>query len=134
MAGAVLLPERLEHQGAGFDLDLAQLLGDQKAMRLVTDDDRRRGGQPLQAQRRLLQHGALTRQRQKLLRDKAHADKGQSRVPAPPERMTGQSMDRSPEFFSSGRSKPRTTPDGVVGESEAARLAAIEDEQRLASA
>ncbi len=57
-----------QHDCLRRHVDLAQLLGDREAMRLVADHDRRlKFGEPDHAQCRLLQHRARTRQRQELL-------------------------------------------------------------------
>ena len=60
--------DRLEHDGLRRVVDHAQLLGDQEAMRLVADDDRRAGAEPVAAARGGLQHRLLVDQRQQLLR------------------------------------------------------------------
>jgi hypothetical protein len=60
-------PEGLEYRGARCDVQLPQLLRDQEPVRLVAHNHRRGRGETLEAQCRLLQHGARTGEGQQLL-------------------------------------------------------------------
>jgi hypothetical protein len=65
--GRGVASEGLEHGGARRNAQQSQLLGDQKAVRLVAHHHRRCRREALEAQQRLLQHGARTGERQQLL-------------------------------------------------------------------
>ncbi len=71
--------ERFEDQRLRRDADFAQLLGDDEAMLLVRDDERRGESGIGDATRRLLQQAALASQRQKLLRVKRARHRPQPR-------------------------------------------------------
>jgi hypothetical protein len=75
--------EGLKENGARLDIKLPQLFGNQKAMRVVTYDKGRRRLQTRQAQRRLLEHGVLAGQRQKLLRIQLPRQGPQARTGSP---------------------------------------------------
>ena len=67
--GRGVAPERLEDDGSARDAEGAHLLGDDEAMLLVGDDDRRlEQGLVADPQGRLLQHGLRSDQGQELLR------------------------------------------------------------------
>ncbi len=66
--GCGVASDGLEHDGLGLDLELPELFGDQESVCVVAHHDRRRGVQALEAQRRLLQHGARTDQGEELFR------------------------------------------------------------------
>ena len=70
---------RLENDGARRHLELAQLLGDQEAMLLVADDQRRGEAAAGHPPHRLLQHAALGDERQQLLRPQRPRQGPQSR-------------------------------------------------------
>jgi hypothetical protein len=59
--------ERLQDECARLDIDLPQLLRHQEPVRLIANDDGGRRRHSLEAQRRLLQHGALAGQGEQLL-------------------------------------------------------------------
>ena len=60
-------PRRLEHDRARLAVDRAQLLGHQKAVRLVAHHDRGADRQAREPAHGLLQHGVAAHQRQQLL-------------------------------------------------------------------
>ncbi len=65
--GSRVAAEGLEHRRTRLDIELAQLLGHEKPMGIVADDDRRRGAEAIQTQRGLLEHRALADQGEELL-------------------------------------------------------------------
>ena len=67
----------------------AELLGDQEAVLLVADDDRRREAPATGAQRGFLRAACGRRCSGQSCLGKLSRETGQRRVPEPPERMTG---------------------------------------------
>ena len=66
-AAAVLRPTGSSAMANGVDGDFAQLLGDDEAVLVVADHQRSRETLPHDALHRVLQHGPLADQREKLL-------------------------------------------------------------------
>ena len=69
---------RLKNDGWRLIAFVPQLLGDHKPVLCVTDDRRRAAVEAAQAPLRLLQHGALPPERQKLLGSRGSGDRPQS--------------------------------------------------------
>ena len=80
--GRGIATERLENGRPWADMQLAHLLGHQEPVRLVAHDQRRRSGEPLETQYRLLQQGARPGERQQLLRIQLTRQRPQARAGA----------------------------------------------------
>ena len=97
--GRGVAPDRLEQDRRGRQTHFAQLLGDQEAVRFVADDDgpRRRPATPAS---RAAVSCSMVRSpvSASSCLGSSSRDSGQSRVPAPPERITGTSF--MPESYS----------------------------------
>ncbi len=74
--------DRLQHDARVGDFDLAQLLGDQKAVLFVADNDRCDRPGPLRAQNSFLQQCAFAHQPQQLLRHRLARERPQARAAA----------------------------------------------------
>ena len=82
--------ERLENGGARRDPALPELLGDDEAVLVIGDDQRRGEARPVRdAKRRLLQQACCAETSGSSCFGYCARDIGQSRVPEPPERITG---------------------------------------------
>jgi len=78
--GRGIAPDRLEHDVARRHARLAQLLGDQKAVLVVAHHERRADAfDAREAQRGLLDHGALAGERQELFRIERARQRPQAR-------------------------------------------------------
>ncbi len=87
--GGAVAADGLEHDAGALDARRAHLLGDQEAVFLVADDDRRRefgAGRPRSAVSSIIEWSEISGQN---CLGKLSRDTGQSRVPEPPERITG---------------------------------------------
>ncbi len=132
--GRRIAPHGLEHDRLRLDAHLAQLLRDQEAVRLVADHHRPRPQQALEPQRGLLDHGALARERQELLRIELAREGPKARAGAAGKNDWGEHRELSVQVR---RSTARRAADRIVGQTEAAdhrrivEVAAVEDERRL---
>ena len=93
MAGAVLRPYGLQQDGGGRQPHLAQLLGDEEAVRFVANDQRAAGVRETPSSRAAVSCSMVRSPvRARSCLGRSSRDRGQRRVPAPPERMTGTSV------------------------------------------